>query len=56
MSAGRAWTNFDFVLGRWRIGNRKLKTVLPEEPRTGWFEFESTADPRRLLKRGTRCR
>lgn len=42
-------TNFDFLLGNRRIKNRKLKTLLPEEERAGWFEFESTAEARPIL-------
>jgi hypothetical protein len=41
--------NFDFLIGSWRIENRKLKTLLPEEERIGWFEFESTAEVRPIL-------
>jgi hypothetical protein len=42
-------TDFDFLIGSWRIDNLKLRTLLPEEERTGWFEFESTADVRSIL-------
>jgi hypothetical protein len=48
-SAARLWTSFDFLMGSWRVENRKLRTLLPEEERTGWFEFESTAEARRIL-------
>lgn len=49
MSADHDRKNFDFLLGSWRIHNRKLKTLLPEEERTGWYEFVSTADVRPIL-------
>lgn len=37
-------TSSDFLLDRWRIKSRKLKTLLPEEERTGWFECELERD------------
>lgn len=40
---------FDFLIGSWRIANRKLRTLLPEEEPTGWWEFESTAEVRPIL-------
>jgi hypothetical protein len=43
------WTSFEFLIGSWRIENRKLRTLRPEEERTAWFEFESTADVRWIL-------
>lgn len=45
----RVWTSFEFLIGSWWIENRKLRTLLPEEERTGWFEFESTAEARPIL-------
>jgi hypothetical protein len=48
-SVDHARQNFDFLLGSWRIHNRKLMTILPEERRSGWYEFESTAEVRPIL-------
>jgi hypothetical protein len=41
-------TDFDFVLGRWRIHNRKLVDVLDPEC-TKWVEFEATSEARPIL-------
>jgi hypothetical protein len=49
MSIDRPITNFDFLLGTWRIENRKLKNIRPEEEQTVWYEFESTAEVRPVL-------
>jgi hypothetical protein len=40
--------DFDFLHGRWRVHNRKLRDVLPDaEP--DWFEFPSIAEARPIL-------
>jgi hypothetical protein len=40
--------DFDFLVGRWRIANRRLDDPLAEVP-TSWQEFEATAESRPIL-------
>ena len=41
-------TDFDFLFGRWRIHNRKLKTRLNNDDE--WIEFEATCECRKILQ------
>lgn len=40
--------DFDFLTGKWKIHNRKLKTRLNNC--TDWFEFEALCECRKILK------
>lgn len=40
--------DFDFIVGRWRIHNRKLADVL-DRTCTEWVEFEATSEARPIL-------
>lgn len=42
-------SSFDFLVGNWRIENRRLRTLLSGEERGGWAEFDSTAEVRSVL-------
>ena len=39
--------DFNFLIGRWKIHNRKLKTRLNNDDE--WFEFEATCECRKIL-------
>lgn len=41
-------TDFDFLFGRWRIHNRKLRDVLDHDC-TEWVEFEALGEARPIL-------
>jgi hypothetical protein len=40
--------DFDFLMGRWRIWNRRLDDPVSEHP-TNWQEFEATVDAEPIL-------
>ena len=47
-SSNSSPNDFDFLVGDWKIHNRKLRTRLNNC--TEWFEFEAFADCRKILK------
>ena len=46
-SATSSHNDFDFLIGKWKIHNRRLKTRLVNS--TEWIEFEAGAECRKLL-------
>jgi hypothetical protein len=40
--------DFDFLLGRWHVANRKLEDPLADDP-TAWLEFAATTETRPIL-------
>lgn len=46
-SSGSSQNDFDFLVGSWKIRNRKLKTRLKGEDE--WTEFEASGEMRKIL-------
>jgi hypothetical protein len=46
-SASSSQTDFDFLVGKWKLHNRRLKKRL--ENCTDWIEFESTVEMNKVL-------
>lgn len=40
--------DFDFLAGRWRVGNRKLRDPAPDAP-ADWLDFETEVESRPIL-------